>query len=139
MTYRPSTHVSYLTLYLISHLSHTLSSLTIYLSFFSFFHALSFLKHLQILYPVHRRLFSFIFFNAHLKNSQFKSHIPGNPFQTSRLTTLLNNYDLDQELCFITKYLGGLLILSIILDELFPHRGSVAFYKDSTFLWGLYY
>lgn len=139
MTYKPSTHVSYLILYLISHLSHILSSLTLYLSFLSFFHALSFLKHLHILYPVPRRLFSFIFFNAHLKNSQFKSHIPGNPFQTSRLTILLNYYDLDQEHCFITKYLGSLLILSIILDELFPHRGSVAFYKDSTFLWGLYY
>ena len=76
---------------------------------------------------------------AHFKNSQFKSHIPGAPSQTSRLMILLNNYDLDQEHCFTTKYLGGLLILSIILDELFPHRSFVAFYKDSTFLWGLQY
>ena len=130
MTQKPSTYISYLTLF---------SSLTLYLSFLSFFHVLSFLKHLHILYPVPRWLFSFIFLYAHFKNSQFKSHIPGAPSQTSRLTILLNNYDLDQELCFTTKYLEGLLILSIILDELFPHRSFVAFYKDSTFLWGLQY
>lgn len=64
MTYKPSTLISHLTLCFPSTLA-----------FLSFFHALSFLKH--ILSPVPGRLFSFIFLYAHLKNSQFKTHIPG--------------------------------------------------------------